>query len=51
MGSKEDNALGMKLFSHRCRNFSDVFQRSHAGKLILQTVSGKRLEAITLQGG
>jgi hypothetical protein len=36
----------MELFSHSRRNFSDVFQRSHVQELILQPISGKRLEGM-----
>ena len=48
MRSEQNDALGMKLFSHSRRNFSDVFQRSHIEKLILRAVSGKRLEGVSL---
>jgi hypothetical protein len=48
MRSEQDNALGMKSFSHSRRNCTDVIQRSHKQKLFFCPLSGKRLEGIDL---
>jgi hypothetical protein len=41
MRSKENDALGLELFSHSRRNFSDVIERCHRLFLIIQPMTGK----------